>query len=357
MTESKVKKPAVSVFYAKKSAPSAPQDRPKKTTHRKNNRFDDRAKPAKEEGKKERFSSRIETFNPKNTPDQAASPWKKQPAKVKSSFEARDRATFSDKRREPSQQNAQSKNELYVYGENSCKAIFNARPESIVKVFVTESLLDRFRDILAVLAQNKIGYDIVTSQRIEQLTQTAHHGGVAMIVKRRKAASVINYLQAENQAKSDVILSIDDIQNPHNLGGIARTAAFFNVNALMVRQPEAAENNAAIKVSEGGMESLDLIKADDLIADLMQLKKAGYKIIALLPVKTQSIKSIALERAKFSKGKTVFVIFQQINERVTDIADDVISLQGSHAMPALNISVLVGILLATWRNRLHQSYP
>lgn len=385
MTNLKDKKTPVSVFYTKNTEE---KERSKKKVHRKGS-FDARKNESNRNSKSEfknsgrskneykndkkdnRFSSRIESFSPQNTTE-SDSPWKKQPSKFnrdrpnderrvngKDRYNKTDKSERSSDRnpayKESSERFQSAKNELYVYGENSCKAIAKARSHSIAKVFITEVMLDRFRDLLGALAQDQIGYDIVPAHQIEKLVQSPHHGGIAMIVKRRQGLSVVDYLNDDGYAKIDTILAIDDIANPHNLGGIARTASFFSVNALMVRQPEMAENSAAIKVSEGGMESLQLIKADDMIADLMHLKKAGYKIIAILPVKTQSIKSIALEKAKFNPTKTVFVIFQQINEKITDLADDIISLQGSKEMSALNISVLTGIVLSTWRNRLHLS--
>lgn len=384
MTNSSEKKAPVSVFYAKQPEKKTDQDRSKKTSHRKGQgRFESRSNDSehkarsdfkgsvrgrenKDEKKEGRFSSRIESFTSKNKTE-LESPWKTKPSKFNhersgkgysSGDRIANRSNYSAEKKpfNKEQKSSTVKNELYVYGENSCKAIATKRADSIIKVFIIETMLDRFRDLLAILAQDKIGYDIVPAQQIERLTQTPHHGGIAMIVKRRKGLSASEYLNKEKYAKVDSILAIDDIANPHNLGGIARTAAFFSLNALMVRQPEMAENSAAIKVSEGGMESLELIKAEDMIADLAHLKKSGYKIIAILPVKTQSIKSIALEKAKFNPTKTVFVIFQQINEKITDLADDIISLQGSKEMSALNISVLTGIVLSTWRNRLHQSY-
>lgn len=330
-------KKSASIFYASKSPESdkKPTQKKRKTDqYAKNDRRSNRDN--------EKRSSRIESFKPKAKSDAVkaennSSPWG-------------DRSKISSEKKVHSPRREQFKSEIYVYGENSCNAVLAHRPESIIKAFISENKVTRFKELVSLLVQSRLGYDVVSDDKLAKLTETSHHGGICLIVKRREILSVTEYIDEPIKTKQDTLLAIDDINNPHNLGGIARTAAFFGVNGLILRDANQVENGASLRVSEGGSESMELIESDDFISDLDRLQKSGYKITALLPVKARSIKHAkALNSVKFGKGKNVFVIFQQINEKITDIADEVIYLEGSEAMPALNISVLTGILLAQWR--------
>ena len=166
-----------------------------------------------------------------------------------------------------------------------------------------------------------------------------------MIVKKRIPLTLLNYLEQKSDADKDCILAIDDVNNPHNLGGLIRSAAFYRVNAVMLRQTNLLDSGAAMRVAEGGIEAVESIKSDDFVASLDMLKQQGYQIVALLPCQTKSVASSELHKVQFNK-KIALVIFQQINMKLVNCADVVVHLKGNDNMPALNISVATGILLS-----------
>lgn len=292
--------------------------------------------------------SNITTFKLKSRKDDiadTASPWK-------SRFQNTEQLPTFDNEQKPSVEHdkikRQRKEETFVYSENSCKAIFTHRPESIVKAFLIQEKTYEFKALIAYLVEHRLGYDVISDEQMAKIAQTPHHGGVCLIVKKRQSLLVGDYLGKSAKLADDCILAIDDIDNPHNLGGIARTAAFFGVNGLLLRQPDLLDNGAALRVSEGGAESITPIKADDFLASIDLFKQHGYQIIVLLPCKVNQLKANTLTKLTSNK-KTLFVVFQQINSHITALADDIVYLPGSEAMSALNISVLTGILLAKWQ--------
>ncbi|MCX8649281.1 hypothetical protein J3U21_03575 [Gilliamella sp. B2776] len=239
----------------------------------------------------------------------------------------------------------QRKEETLVYSENSCKAVFKHRRSAIVKLFIIQEMTYQFKELINWLVQERLGYDIVSNEQLNKITQTQHHGGVCLIAKKRAPLTLFNYLDEKSDANKDCILAIDDVNNPHNLGGLIRSAAFYDVNAVMLRQSNLLDSGAAMRVSEGGIEAVESIKSDDFLASLDILKQRGYQIVALLPCQTKSIDSSELHKVQFDK-KVVLVIFQQINMKLVNCADVVVHLKGNDNMPALNISVATGILLS-----------
>lgn len=286
--------------------------------------------------------SRIKTFksNNKTSITSFDSPWNRTGEKKQSFGSDKNKLTVDQQ-----QLKHQRKKETLVYGENSCKAVFTKRPEAIVKALFLKDKTHDFKSLIAWLVEHRLGYDVIDEEKMAKIAQTPHHGGVCLIVKKRQSLSVNEYLQQRISFNQDCILAIDDINNPHNLGGIARTAAFFNVNGLLLRHTDVLNNGAAHRVAEGGVEFITPIKADDFIVSLDQFKKQGYQIIALLPCKVNTLKAERLDNISIN-ARTVIVIFQQINLKLAEFADKIVYLPGSQAMPALNISVLTGILLA-----------
>jgi len=289
-----------------------------------------------------------ETFKPrhkKEVSEQSSSPWKKrfQNTEQLPTFDSENQSSIDHE-----QIKRRRKEETLVYSENSCKAVFDNRPEAIVKAFLLQDKTYEFKALVAYLVEHRLGYDVITDEQMTKIAQTPHHGGICLIVKKRQPQLVGDYLSKSAQLEQDCILAVDDINNPHNLGGIVRTAAFFGVNGILLRQPDSLENGAALRVSEGGAEAIVPIKADDLLVSVDQFKQQGYQIVALLPCKVNSIKTEMFTKTKMN-AKVVFIIFQQINAKLAEFADKVVYLPGSESMSALNISVLTGIMLAKWQ--------
>ncbi|WP_085248614.1 TrmH family RNA methyltransferase [Gilliamella mensalis] len=336
------------IFYAKNSEPKKhSHSATEKSTGWKGKRKDDSFQP---KPKRDRHD-RIETFKPRND--------KSDFVKNKFSVEINQSQSFIDndspwqKKVRTNQQTPtfgydeyrQRKEETLVYSENSCKAVFKHRRTAIVKLFITEEVAYQFKDLIDWLVKQRLGYDVVSSEQISKITQTQHHGGVCLIVKKRVPLTLLDYLEEQNDRDHDCVLAIDDVNNPHNLGGLIRSAAFYGVNGVMLRQSNLLDSGAAMRVAEGGIEAVAAIKSDDFVASLDMLKQRGYQVVALLPCQAKSIASSELHKIRFNK-KVALVIFQQINMKLINCANVVVHLKGNDNMPALNISVATGILLS-----------
>lgn len=238
------------------------------------------------------------------------------------------------------QRNEESK----IYGENACQMLFAKRPDAIVRAYFVESLTPRFRETLRWLAANRRAYHVVEAKEITKVSGTEHHGGVCFIIKKRQSLPVQAYLEQAPKNR-DCILAIEDIGNPHNLGGIMRSAAHFGVNAIMSHQPDMLESGAAVRTAEGGAEFLQSIEAEDFSFALDQMRRAGYTIIT-----TSSHKGTALSKAQLP-AKTVFVLGQEsdgLSDSTLQKGDLSIAIDGTGHVESLNVSVATGILLAEW---------
>ncbi|MEE3652865.1 MULTISPECIES: tRNA/rRNA methyltransferase [unclassified Brenneria] len=249
---------------------------------------------------------------------------------------------------DPAQIRRQRQEETRVYGENACHALFKSRPDAIVRAWFLQEVTPRFREALRWMAANRKAYHVVEDDELIKASGTEHHGGVCFLIKKRQGLDVSEYLQTAGE--SDCVLALEDVGNPHNLGGIMRSCAHFGVNGVLVQDAALLESGAAVRTAEGGAEHVKAINADDFLSVLAEFRKAGYTIVT-----TSSHKGTALSKNSFP-AKTVIVLGQEgggLSDSAWQQGDVKISIEGTGKVESLNISVATGILLSEWWRQNH----
>lgn len=168
--------------------------------------------------------------------------------------------------------------ETRVYGENACQALFQSRPEAIVRAWFIQSVTPRFKEALRWMAANRKAYHVVDEAELAKASGTEHHGGVCFLIKKRHGTSVAQWVAKAGE--EDCVLALEDVGNPHNLGAIMRSCAHFGVKGVVVQDAGVLESGAAIRTAEGGAEHVEPITGDSFIDTLDQFRKAGYAIVS-----------------------------------------------------------------------------
>ncbi|QCR37011.1 tRNA/rRNA methyltransferase [Nissabacter sp. SGAir0207] len=244
---------------------------------------------------------------------------------------------------DPEQLRRQRAEETRVYGENACQALFASRPEAIVRAWFVQSVTPRFREALRWMAANRKAYHVVEEEELAKASGTEHHGGVCFLIKKRQGLAAETYL--ETAPATDCVLALEDVGNPHNLGGIMRTCAHFGINGLLVQDPAQLESGAAVRTAEGGAEHVKAINADDFLGVLDTFRRAGYTIVT-----TSSHKGNPLSKATLP-AKMVLVLGQEragLSDSAWQQGDVSVSIGGTGNVESLNVSVATGILLGEW---------
>ncbi len=244
---------------------------------------------------------------------------------------------------DPEQLRRQRQEETRVYGENACQALFASRPDSIVRAWFVQSVTPRFREALRWMAANRKAYHVVEDDELAKASGTEHHGGVCFLIKKRQGLDAETYLQTS--PATDCVLALENVGNPHNLGGIMRSCAHFGINGLLVQDPAQLESGAAVRTAEGGAEHVKAINADNFLDVLASFRKAGYTIVT-----TSSHKGTALGKAELP-AKMVLVLGEEsdgLSDSAWQQGDVNISIGGTGKVESLNVSVATGILLAEW---------
>lgn len=234
--------------------------------------------------------------------------------------------------------------ESKVYSPNACRVLFQERPESVIRLYVSEKVAPKFSDVMKYLAASKKAYHIVDDAELEKIAASAHHGGIVMLVKNKPIQSIASYLQ-QNRLKKDCLLALDGIGNAHNLGAIARTCAHFGVTGVIMREPQLLHSGAALRTAEGGGEFVEALKCDDMPLALRLCKDAGYTLVTTSSHGGQSLYQSTLpEKVVIVFGEEMF----GVSKNVAKAADIALQIPGTGKVESLNVSVAASLILGEW---------
>ena len=231
--------------------------------------------------------------------------------------------------------------EMKVFGENACFTLFAQRPESIVRVWTTVETAHKTGEMFSYLAANKKVYHVVDREELERVSGTEHHGGICMLVKKRRPFTLKGYLDITR--RQDVVVLLDNVRNPQNIGGILRTCAVYGVKALVSAEPELIQSANAMRVAEGGAEFVNILQTNDTEQALSQLRQASYQVIYTSTDK----RAKSLNKLLWTK-KVVFVLSESDASGFAQNGDEVVNLSIANPLKTgLNVAVTAGVLLAS----------
>src|SRR5579872_7023136 len=162
---------------------------------------------------------------------------------------------------------------LHVCGLAAVKALFARSPGRVERLFFEERLAADLTPARQALARGRKPYRKVDAAELARIAGTLHHGGVVAVAQPQPIAP-LDPAEAAGWARDGApLLVLDGIANPHNLGAIARSAAFFGIARIVLadRPDQALPSNASYRVAEGGLDCVSLYRAD-LPQALPQLK-------------------------------------------------------------------------------------
>jgi TrmH RNA methyltransferase len=169
-----------------------------------------------------------------------------------------------------------------ICGASAVAALFARRPATILRLFFTASRRAEAGPVCAALAKARKPYREVPPEELARIAGTPHHGGICAIALPRVVPS-LPWPPPAVLSAAPVLPVLHAVGNPHNLGAIARSAAFFGCRALVLSPDPrgAGPTDSAHRVAEGGLELLDLFRAPDWPGALRGLARTHLTVAAI----------------------------------------------------------------------------
>ncbi len=247
--------------------------------------------------------------------------------------------------------------EMRLYGLNACLALFAKRPHDLRKVYLLESRLTDLKAVLAWCVQKKLGYRVVQANDLDKLTGTPHHEGVCFDIRRRAPVSLSTLLQmVPRPPQPCLLLWLDGVGNPHNVGAVLRSAANFGVHGvLMPTESIVGLSGSAYRVAEGGAESVALAQFSPGEDVLGALRNFEFQIVATVVREGESLYAARLPK------RIVFVLGAEgagLRSNLIARADLHITIPGTGAVDSLNVAASAAVLLGEYyRQRQVENAP
>ena len=199
--------------------------------------------------------------------------------------------------------------------------------------------------------------DEVDGRRLDQLTEHANHQGIAAQMAAYSYLSADELVEQACAARDDpVLIAVDGITDPHNLGSIIRSAEALGAQGLMIPQRRAAGVTSVVaKVAAGALETLSVARVVNLNQTLERLKTSGFWIYGLAATAKDTLPDV-----KFT-GPTVLVVGAEgdgLSLLTQHRCDQLVSIPLQGKTASLNASVATSMALyevyrQRWVQRLH----
>jgi TrmH RNA methyltransferase len=233
--------------------------------------------------------------------------------------------------------------ESKVYGRHACLKIFEKRPQDIVRAYVTRDGLFEFKALIKFLADQKLAYHVVEKEEIDSITKATHHENICVIVKNKPLPELKDLLMVKGRA---LILCLEEVENPHNLGAILRSAAHFGVSGILYQAKVPVANSAAaIRTAEGGAETVPALQVSDWSHVFDLGKRSGFHSFA-----TSSHRGENLFGTEFPEKVFLFLGAERegLSEKLTKKMDHLLSIPGTGEVESLNVSNATTAILTEW---------
>ena len=172
--------------------------------------------------------------------------------------------------------------EIKLCGYNSCLKLYETRAEDVIRVYVVESRREEFSELLKSCVRRRKAYHIVTPADLEKISGSTHHEGICIIAKRRLPSSWGHFLETleANPEDAQLVLILEDVANPHNVGAIVRSAANFGCKYVILPNEKDYKPSAALlRTAEGGGESVELISAPSIAVISAELRSRAMTVL------------------------------------------------------------------------------
>jgi len=232
-----------------------------------------------------------------------------------------------------------------VFGLHAVRSVLRADPGRVLSLRIAAARDDQpVAEILQLAQAAGIKVQRAQPREFEQwLGEGVVHQGVLAEVRALAATSENDLLSALTNATNPLILVLDGVQDPHNLGACLRTANACGALAVLVPKDRSVQMNATVrKVAAGAAEFTPVVSVTNLARTLRLLKDAGLWIVGADAEAQQRVSEVDL------KGGIALVLGAEgagLRQLTRDTCDLLVRLPMTGQVESLNVSVAAGMLL------------
>jgi len=238
--------------------------------------------------------------------------------------------------------------ENFIYGVNPVRELLRRRAER-VKEIVTSRKEQGLEEIIGLAAQKGVKVVFKFREELDQITGSQEHQGIAAKAPLPEPVLIEDILEKTAQKDSGLILFLDQIEDPQNLGAIIRSAECAGADGVVIPEHRgAAITPAVVKASAGALEWIPLAIVTNLTRALEKVKEFEFWTYAAVMGAKEN-----LWQTQFSKKAGIVVGSEGkgIRPLVARTCDFQVSIPLHGKIESLNASVSAAVLLYEYRRQ------
>jgi len=217
----------------------------------------------------------------------------------------------------------------------------------------------RVEEIVRLARGRNIAVRFEDRGQLDRLADSKDHQGVVALAAARAAGTLEEILEAATagagRGETGLIVLLDGVEDPHNLGAIVRTALAVGAHGVVIPERRAAGlTDTVARASAGALAHLPVAKVTNLVRTMEELKEAGYWLIGL---DEGAEKSYTQTDYTSPVGIVLGGEGQGLHELTRKRCDFLVSLPTSGPVKSLNVSVAAGIVLFEVLRQRHRNEP
>lgn len=231
-----------------------------------------------------------------------------------------------------------------AFGFHDLQVIVKSSPDRIKRLYLMEGRQDqRAKEFLALCERQKIRVELVVKAELDAVCDGSHQGVIAELKPAKSYGEPDLYRIVQECEGSPLVLVLDGVTDPHNLGACLRTADAAGAHAVVVPKDNSASlTETARKVASGAAETVPLIAVTNLARSLKKLQEHGLWLTGTAGEATQNVFDADL------KGSRVIVMGAEgkgMRRLTRECCDELVKIPMKGEVSSLNVSVATGVIL------------
>lgn len=229
----------------------------------------------------------------------------------------------------------------FIYGRRPVIEALKAGGRALHKIWIAQGSHGT-EEVMKLAREKGIPLDITRRGDLDRKVPGGHHQGVVAQATAVDFVELDDFLKSLKEGSRHVLVVLDEIQDPHNIGAVLRSAAFFGASgAILPRWRSGPVGETASRVSSGGVEHVPLIREKNLAETVLTLQHAGFEVVGA-DMAGEPLKS-------YVPGKRVALVLgnegEGIRRLVKERCDKLLKVTGAGTVDSLNVSAAAAVFL------------
>lgn len=236
---------------------------------------------------------------------------------------------------------------VYIYGKHALSEALAYAPQVLRKVFLSSEMAGD-RDLRGLLKKHQIPVEVMEKRTASRMVgeDTSHQGVIATADTTALVRDFKDFIATLQPTEDTMLVIMDELNDPHNVGAIIRSAAAFGAaGVLMPTHNQAPVTGAVVKSSAGMAFRVPLVSIGNVNYAIEALQKMGFKAYALAMKGSKSISKVVFD------APSVFIVgneAQGIRPQTLENCDEVVRIPMNPRCESLNASVSAAVVLYAW---------